>query len=386
MTSIIKIKNVPNLDFDIIEESIKKTKPKTLSSTNIASNDSIEEMDLSNLENSKSNDNYNINYSYKDDFSPLKEHSIYSDDNYIHFQLGGDQGELEYNEIFLKDHEVINIIEKYFPDDYITEEDLQLLFSRMNDVGCGYIATCNTIFDYAKELSGQEFEQIFGFAPYTTRKDEQGEKYLDYNYEYMFLNYFLYYAKEKEGFESIEDLYGNEKDNPEFGDGALSSDDNFELIGMDGTYEWEVAEITKKFLSEKGIKIDVYGSGYGEESGKKGTWLNPNSKTYEKDKNYLEKYGFEVDDSKEKGKVIPSLKAIDNALKDGKKIIISGEDFPMYYAGNKDTIADDLDNVGPHSMSVVGVEEDKIMVSSWGKKYAINVKDIESFALYDYNK
>ena len=91
-------------------------------------------------------------------------------------------------EQFLNDPKIRQIIEEYFPGQEITDEDLSLLFYRMNKIGCGYVAAINTIFEGYKDLSNEEWEELFGFPRVAV--DNLG---YSVNYDYLFLEFFIYY-------------------------------------------------------------------------------------------------------------------------------------------------------------------------------------------------
>lgn len=293
-------------------------------------------------------------------------------------QFGGDQGALETNYIdFVNDPKIKEIINKYYPDEEVTEEDLQLLFSRMNYTGCGYIAFCNTVFEHAFEtMSEVEFIKTFGFYPYTIKTNKDGTEYTDYNYEYTYLDFYLYFQKVNK-FKSIKEIYGNEKNNP-------GDDDDFELVGANGTYGWDVASIGKDYLKEKGINLKTYCQDYDTE-------IDQNSDNYEERKNKLEKYGFEIDDG---GYIYSNgLKSFKNALNDGKKIIVSCGTKAPFDIHTKE-INDDgkieyyvYEDIDGHAMSVVDVDEDNdmLIVSTWGEIALIDFEAVENFQIYDYD-
>lgn len=72
-------------------------------------------------------------------------------------------------------------------------------------------------------------------------------------------------------------------------------------------------------------------------------------------------------------------------LEDGKKIIVSAKDFDMYL---KNTGIKTQSDVGPHAMTILDVdtENNKLLVSSWGKAYEIDFnEDIRGLAVYDFD-
>ena len=290
-------------------------------------------------------------------------------------EFGGNQGVFEeYFERYIKDEKVREIINKYYPNEELTEEDLYLLFSRMNYVGCGYVAICNSIYNNAmKKMSYKEFQDKFGFPPYDITTNEEKEFFKHYNYEYMYLECFLNYQKNCKNFKSIKEIYGNERENISQGDGALS-DDDFELVGADGLSQFDDPIVAKSYLQSKKISCSCYGS----------TVYTPEKY------NNLVKYGF-LDP--EDGITEKNIDAYKKALKDGKEIVVSCEGFDLHYVttdrnGNLKAIDRILrKDVGGHGMSVVGVDEEKrkLIISTWGGCAAIDVNDVYNFMIYDFD-
>ncbi len=289
--------------------------------------------------------------------------------------FGGNQGSLIYNfDTFIKNRKVWEIVQKYYPES--DAEDLELLFYRMNRCGCGYIAAINTLlFQQCYDRGIQDFDSIFGFPFFGS----QG-----YCYDYLFLDFFLYYAKYEKGYETIEDVYGNaaeEREVTDNQDGALS-DDDFKRIGMDGTYVDGVAKIFADYLKSKGINIKVYdGIPMSDEDKRK----------YIED--YEAKGGVWLGDIDDVPDYYPIEDAIDIVLKDTSLVMtISANNYPLYYPYDKDGngLLDDVANsdVGAHAMTVVGITDDhtKAIVSSWGKEYLVDIDDIIDYAVYDYSE
>ena len=74
-------------------------------------------------------------------------------------------------------------------------------------------------------------------------------------------------------------------------------------------------------------------------------------------------------------------------------IVIAADNFNLYYPEDIDENGklDDIcqEDVGSHAMTVVDVFDDgKLVVSSWGRKYILNLKENEIFdyVIYDYSK
>lgn len=324
-------------------------------------------------------------------------------------QFGGDQGSLKNNsEKYINDPIVRDIVNKYYPD--ATKEDLELLFEKMCSVGCGYIALVNTIMLEGIFHSETEFYEKFGFYPYDLVYDENHRLYKDFNYEYLFLDFFLYSAKEQK-FKSIEDVYGNiaeELENTGGGDSALN--DQFESTGMKGagdfhskfTNEQNWISDFKKYLKDKKIDVEVLETRDIKKIDKS------------KDPEMWEKKKRELFDSLKKMGGYKDLKYEDFTdelvEKDGwlidydkipfdifKKYMnegtmrVSSHDFPLYYPYDKDGNGkfDDVcySNVGGHAMTVVGTTSDgDLVVSSWGNKYIMRYDDIIDIEFIQFNK
>lgn len=309
---------------------------------------------------------------------------IFGPDAVSNGEFGGDQGSLNYNaERFIKDPKVKKIVSKYYSN--VDAEDLELLFYRMNKVGCGYIAAVNSLlFEYGfyqTKHSPDDFYNKFGFP---IENFENG-----YNDEYLFLDFFLYYAKEHEGYKTIEEVYGNAKeqrDKTGDDDGALSND-KFKVIGMDGTYVDEVASVFQDYLKSKGINIKTYDKN------------NP-IKVSEKDKERLlkelkqkyEKLGLDTSRLDTSLIEYSTEDIINISLSDLSLVMnVSADDFTLYYPEDKDGNGkyDDVysSHVGSHAMTVVGRADEpgKVVVSSWGEEYIMDISEINNYAVYDYS-
>ena len=263
-------------------------------------------------------------------------------------QFGGSQGRLiaNFENLFSNDPIIKEIVSKYYSD--VSIEDLELLFTKMDDTGCGYIAAINTLFsDYAIK-SPEEFYKHFGFYPTIERNNKNLDKKVTfYNYDYLFLDFFLYHAKTK-GFTKIEDVYGNIDELIDLEN--QGKDISIEETGMGGTYEIEVANLFADYLKEKGIDLKVT---------KNDQPLDVNT--------------------------------INKILRDGDQIVIGGESFDLYEPKdvNNNNVLDDIsmEDVEPHTMYLVGTtgDPDKVVVSSWGEEYIMNIEDITDAVIYSYN-
>ena len=296
--------------------------------------------------------------------------------------FGGNQGTLNAKiEEFVTNEKVHEIIARYYPE--FDLEDIELLFYRMNSVGCGYIAAINTIFKEYLFHDEADFYDRFGFPPYKLGMTEEGVVEV-YNYEFLFLDFFLYYAKNYRGFDSIEEVYGNVEDEIAFRnnsakDSALE-DENFPRTGMDGTYLETVGEVMQSYLAEKGIELSISGK----------VKLEPGSEAWEKKRQELEEMGITINPNLELYETEIDAEIFDSLLRyEGKQIIVSAQDFDMYYSEDKDGNGklDDLraEDVGSHAMTVVGTTSDgKLVVSTWGEEVVINPEEVNDYIIYDY--
>ena len=315
---------------------------------------------------------------------------IYDPNNNYYTEFGGNQGELIMNiENYIEDPKIREIITKYYPEADLSADNLELLFYRMNSVGCGYIAGINTILR-AYEASGHDeldFYARFGFPPYDLRTNQvSGHKMdKDYNYEYLFLDFFLYYAK-KSGFNTLEEAIGNTEEemafrNNQAGDSALD-DNDFTYEGMNETYLSNVAQIMQSYLTEKGIELNIENIEMN-----RGIPLNPGDDGYEEFKNQI---GYEIEDGRTLYRPI-NIEDIKEITVEGKQVVISAKNFTLYYPDDVDGNGkyDDVyqSNIGGHAMCVVGTTDDgKIIVSSWGKEFLLDLEEngINDFIIYDY--
>lgn len=293
---------------------------------------------------------------------------IFDPDNDERNLFGGDQGALIQNiEEFINDAKVREIISKYYPD--YTDEDLELLFSRMSSVGCGYIASINTLFQEYLFHNEIDFYNRFAFPPYDLALDETtGKVYKDFNYEYLFLDFFLYYAKNKEGFNTIEEVYGNQEDIIS-GDLAVNGDDT-PVEGMNGAISiYNMLNTFQEYLEEKGIDVTVT------------SWLDIWYALKSKNE-----YASDI------SKFDKVVAVIRESLKEGKQIVVSDSHFNLYYPYDKDGngLLDDIaySDVGGHALTVVGItDSNQLIVSSWGHEYVIDITDclITSVTIIEYN-
>ena len=374
--SIDKNIEILDMDFDMAEKS-KTINNKITLDTNLTQH--TKTWKNADVENISLEELGNIEVSIPNNDGP------YNPSNDYWGLFGGYQGSLASNiEKFINDEKVHQIISRYYPK--FDSEDMELLFYRMKYVGCGYIAAINTIFQEYLHHNELDFYDRFGFPPYNSRTVNGEDGIKSYNYDYLFLDFFLYYAKNERGFNTIEEVYGNVEEEIEFynnkiEDGALS-DEEFPRIGMEGTDVNVVGEVMQRYLAEKGIEVST--STIKIE-------LEPGSEEWQKKKEELEEMGVEIGSDTKLYETDLDAFLVRENLNQGKQIIISAKDFTMYYPEDKDGNGklDDIyiDDVGPHAMSVAGTASDgKIVVSTWGEEVLVDPKEIDDYIIYEYGK
>lgn len=131
--------------------------------------------------------------------------SIFDEENCNNGQYGADQGVFENDfDRLIRDPIIWNEMQKYYPVDSFSSRDeamefYERYFTLITHVGCGYAVGVNTIF---KEYEGREkeFEETFGYPMY--RVGVKGN--VDFNYEYLFLEYYNYCWAGKYSLEEME--------------------------------------------------------------------------------------------------------------------------------------------------------------------------------------
>ena len=290
-----------------------------------------------------------------DNINVIFGNNINSSSSVVNGYIGGNQEDLLKQESeFLKDKKVKEIIGKYYDD--VSEEEMDLMFYRMNSSGCAYTAAINTILS---QYTGKEkeFKDKFGYDLYTEKTSDTGEKYIDFNSEYLYLELCLYHGKEHEGYNTVDEFLGNTREQKAYEEGAIDgalSTTNFEKTGLAGVYIGDIADTMKDFLTnEKNINFK-----YEEQ------WLNNET-------------------------IDPKI--LDNIGKNNTSVIVQSYDFNLYYPEDIDGngLLDDIStaDVGSHAMMVVGTtdDENKVVVSSWGELYVMNVEDIKGYTICDYS-
>lgn len=315
----------------------------------------------------------------------INSENIYNEQMNKLARAGGNQENLCTSfEYWSQDKTVKDIVKKYYSN--VDQEDLELLFFRMSTCGCGYIAAINTLMDKYSS-NPEEFKEKFGFDFSQIGKTYIDNELVEYNYvnyEYAFLDFFLYYNKNFRGYDTIEKVYGNAIEEQKYysGDAALDEDD-FLIEGADGVYSDDVGIVFSQYLSDKGINLQTFDKerllisnasyfGKTEEEMKKElySWKGETGENYGGKLNYF---------------LLSLIDASDSY------VTVSAYDFNLYSLNDADGNGklDDIvyENVGGHGMTYVARTEDpaKIIVSSWGNKYVIDIDCLDDYTVYSYN-
>ena len=142
---------------------------------------------------------------------------VFDDDG----SYGGNQGNMDqvYKWDPIKCWDLLRDLREYFPNMSVFEAFRY--FSRLNSVGCGYVALANTLFmEYANRP--QDFERTFGYPMF---KDG------DLNYDRLILD--IYATTDKAGFNDRDDGLPN------------------------GTVDDSRAHIVEHFLRDKGVDVET---------------------------------------------------------------------------------------------------------------------------------
>ena len=273
---------------------------------------------------------------YTDENGNQEPIDIFSEYNRLAEQYGGNQGSFTRNiEELLEDPIVLEKLRNTYPN--ATMKDYENYLKRINQVGCGYTAMINTLFEYYKGRE-REFYNKFGFPMY----DIESNGFLDYNYEYLILDFFNYIWGNS-GY-TIQELYGNI--------GGVVYDAALDEYKTNQTAKAEGTSIKEKYLF-KDFLNKFYGINCSVES-----QYDP----YE-----------EMDEEK----IIELYKEL--SKDPNAQIIISARMFELYDRNGE------LDNtdVGSHAMYVTGINEDgKLIVSTWGKEKILDLSDADDSYTY----
>ena len=289
-------------------------------------------------------DGIKLNISLNED--TYKKKTIFKDGKeygypFGHEDGGGNQTSFRIDNIFLcQDEKMQETIRRYWPE--ATDEDIEMLFYKIERNGCGYTACANTIF---KEYEGKEieFEKKFGFPMYI--ENSKGER--NYNYEYLIADYYAYVWSSM-GYD-VKELYEGMNKNIA-GDGSLIddvSDTSMATGARAGIYKQ--FENFMKDRYEIDIKIQQTDTEFGGMY--MGDLVNANFETQATKNNFVEVY--------------KNLKTSNN------HVFIKTTGWDLYSMDGKLQTK----NGGGHAMYVLGVSKDgkRLKVSSWGKEYWLDL-------------
>ena len=276
--------------------------------------------------------------------------SIYDEENFKTNQYGADQMTMANSfEYYIQRPEIWEEMQKYYPvESFDSEADAYEFYERYFNVitnsGCGYAAATDIIFD---EFRGREeaFFETFGFSMYYVSTNDDGEAYVNYNYELLELKLFNYCNKDK----PLEEM---EK----------------ELDGGDSFFYW---------LFHRS-ELDNH----------------PAMKGYAPRDYFNEECNFEIVYEMDDENTVPFFKSDDNINKtlydeynNNDYLLYGGSGYDLY---NMDGTLACTDG-GSHYMLIVGwTEDNKPIVTSWGQKFVLDVHgkgtDLsDTYRLYRYN-
>lgn len=273
------------------------------------------------------------NYNLRNDYISLMDKSgIYSYNNYPIHKYGGNQGDFAADndddtvyELLQNDY-IVSKLKKIYPD--ATMEDYEAYLSKINNVGCGYVALANCIFKSFENIP-TEFEKRFGYPMYYT--DESGNKIM--NYENLIFDYFTYVWADGSGY-SIDQIVNGPQtsENVPNYNGRAQIDEE----GAHGTSP-NMLKVFSEFMEKNyNLKVDI---------------------------DY--KDGIANDELVEKVKAIKQKNDMPIIWADGYNLsCLNGNNY--LYDG------------GSHAMCATNVTPDnEIIVSTWGDPYIIDVSDVD---------
>lgn len=221
-------------------------------------------------------------------------------------------------------NELCSIVKANFPD--MKDEEVSKLLQKLGQEGCGYVAMINSLFD-AFIYDASSFYDAFGFSMYSADGS--------LNYNRVLVD--LYCKKDNHNGGRFLfftwDIYAKNED-------RIWTDED-----KDGTYEW---------------KDKPYGN---NELQMKYRW-----ETYCKE--------HEIDADVDINKLVTPRNYEKYAKRGSVSILCSN--FTLHSDNGKTQHIK-----GGHFMTITGTVDDKCyIVSSWGKKYYLNPKDIKGFVYY----
>ena len=263
--------------------------------------------------------------------------SIFRRNNLENNQYGGNQCVFSNNfEELLNNPEIMRILKENFPD--ATMEDYELYLKKVSNCGCGYVALINGLFE-KYEGREEQFYKDFGISMYTI--DVNGN--VDYNYEPLVLEYFTYVYHNYYGW-SIEKIYGNIA----------------ELSGNDAAITNEKSTGAFGSIPETENQFDDY---------------------------LKNKYGVDInvaviDCNSDYDSIIEKYHDLVKSFPDAT-IIIGAGGYDLYDInedGSRGNISSE--EGGGHAMTIIGIENGEIIISSWGKKYILDISDLSGDKVY----
>ena len=280
---------------------------------------------MSKIDRIKAYEDSNLNNFEFDKSKDINQDTIYFDNMLEQHEFpgntfGGDQGSLINNfDTYKKDPYFKEIVSKYYP--YMNNLYLKANLELFKLYGCGYVAAINTLFlEYGDDIN--KIANIIG-VDRECFIDENGN--IDYKkaYDYVTLDFVLY----------------NERKNY----GLLLPNSAF-------FYDDTMSKFFTKYLKDNNISItcDYINDEINE--------IINASDDYKKNANICE--------------------YIDKALEEGYVLYVNAREGEKIYAEQEDgSLSSAMRLPGGHCMTVVGTKDNKIIVSSWGKKYYLDPID-----------
>lgn len=258
---------------------------------------------------------------------------------YSNTEYGGNQG-TPIHDYINGDNNYENIIKNYFPK--MTEEEIVDYLNAMNNVGCGYVAVANYIYQ-AYLNKPDEFEKDFGFP--MVYKDNNGKIKTSVNY--LFTDIYC---------------YSNKND-------IVNGDDKYNFWNLKG----------RIFSNDPGYSYE------GSSKRNVGTYPSDQIKMLESDKynnsnielNIIKEYGFTVDNINNYDDLIKKT------INDEKVIGLCAINYTLYPVDENNNRDNNLSPYvminAPHAMTITDVNQNgDYIVSTWGEKYALDPSSLDS--------
>jgi len=276
--------------------------------------------------------------------------SIYDEENFKTNQYGANQMMMAGSfESYIQRPKIWEEMQKYYPiESFDSEADAYEFYERYFNVitnsGCGYAAAADIIFD---EYRGKEeaFYETFGFDMYYVSTNKDGEAYVNYNYELLELELFNYCNKDK----TLEEM---EKE--------LDADDSFfyvyKQLFVENKHPAMDGNAPQKYFNEE-YDLDI---------------------AFDGDK--INRFPFFDSDDNINKTLYDEYNNNDYLLYGGSGYDLYNMDGTLYYADGD-----------PHYMLIVGwTEDNKPIVTSWGRKFVLDVHGdetdlLDTYRLYRYN-